>query len=263
MLRLEPSEIERAERLKEADRTREEWLKESRAAKLARIEEEVAAFQSRRLDFIEAYMAGIGMAPHELTARWDQVPEAVKRILPKEWPGFGLSGGFGAGKTFAIAAALRKHAEEAIDHRMGEMVESAREKRRGKGWITICLAPPFDLVLSVQLARGECRRRAQLFRNQHQEVEDWILGLEDSERLLILDDIGADRVTAQDSTGETLARVIDERLRSQAPTVWTSNLDAAGLVERYGPRTFSRLQALAPLIQLPKLPDLRLSRKPA
>jgi len=222
--------------------------------------EAIPQFMACRAAFIDSHMQLVGIAPHEITARWEMVPDAIKKAIPEKW-GFGLSGGFGVGKTFALVAKLRNKVGSGIDAHMAKMVEKGEVydlmgaiRQKGLG------LRPYALWCNWP---GEvAARRAQLFRNQHSEVEDWIQALQDPERLVFLDDLGASKATAQDWEGETLARVIDERLRHEAITVWTSNHDKSGLIERYGPRTFSRLQALAPVIRLPKLDDLRVCPKP-
>ena len=231
-----------------------------------------AAFQACRPDFIRAFLIEIGIAPQELTADINQVAPAIRKAIGKKyWGQFGLCGGYGIGKTFAIVALLREYAAESVDRLMVKM----------------CVIPeatdnpydpqPYQAIRTIRFAveakklnvstwplwcnwPGEvAANRAKLYQREQQgEVEHWILGLEDPSRLVILDDIGADRLTAQDWTGEVLARIIDARLRNQGPIIWTSNLNGEGLVKRYGARTFSRLQALAPMIELPPMPDLRL-----
>ena len=219
----------------------------------------IESFNACRDDFIAAHMAAIGLAPHERTAQWDQVPEAIKKALPKGWR-FGLEGGYGIGKTFAVAAILARDGTRSVDHHMKVLVElgdlhnleSATQCRKlnFRPWALWCAWP-----------QESAAHRAQLFRGQQGEVEDWILSLQDPGRLIILDDLGKGGPTPQDWLGEVLGRIVDERHRQQAPTIWTSNLDQAGLAERYGAYTFSRLQALAPPVVLPRLPDLRLQPK--
>lgn len=273
------NEIEQSERIKEmvaeldeeqakgkAEDTRRvetlaKFQEQERVFRMAKVEELRPQFLALREDFIEAHLREIGLAPLELTARGEKIPEAIRKALPKQWEGFGLVGGFGAGKTFAIASLLKRGAERCIDDHMRKMLDKA------EAWVirgcietrTLNLQPwphwinwPGDIV----------RTRARLFENGN-EVEEWLLGLQDPTRLLILDDIGADRIAGQDWTGEALARVIDDRLRNEGMTIWTSNLDTKGLVERYGPRTYSRLHALAPEIILPRLPDQRLQPRQA
>jgi hypothetical protein len=235
-----------------------EYRRKRDAERLARVEELRPHLEALREDFTQAYLVEVGIAPQELTAQWDRIPEPIKKAMPLSWVGFGLVGGFGAGKTFAIAAALRRHAEKHIDTHLEKLIQAGDPYvlEQALAHKVLNLQPwPRWINWPGEIVKA----RGMLFTSS-QEVEEWILSLTSPERLLILDDIGADRVAGQDWTGETLARIIDERLRYQAMTIWTSNLDAKGLVERYGPRTYSRLQALAPMIQLPKMPDQRLQR---
>jgi hypothetical protein len=220
-------------------------------------EEIFRRFMDCREDFINAQLGRSGFAKHELTAQWEIVPEPIKKALPNTRQGFGLSGGFGVGKTFALVALLRRITGVEVDRHMAALLQE--ENWFDLDGITKARRLPLAVANLWCNWPGEVsERRAQLFQKQHGDVEDWIQGLQEPSRLVILDDLGADRVAGQDWAGEVLARVIDERLRRQGLTIWTSNLDAKGLIERYGPRTFSRLQSLAPMILLPKLPDLRL-----
>lgn len=232
-------------------------VEERREEDLKELAEMIPKLEAMMPEFVRAYLQSIGVASHEADSDWSMVPEAIKRLIPQESDSFGLSGGFGAGKTFALVAILGNDARAIIKGH----INTAIEKVNVRGLRTVMSNRGFNLPLGqmwVNWPNESAAKRAWLFKNFQSDVEDWIQSLMDPRRLLVLDDIGADRATAQDWTGEVLARVIDERLRAKGELIWTSNLDAKGLVERYGPRTFSRLQALAPVITLPKLPDLRL-----
>ena len=226
------------------------------AAREAEREKAIQDFIACRAAFIQSHMARMGIANHELTARWDQVPHIIQKAMAgKHWGEFGLSGWYGAGKTFALVAALHKHSSRVIDERMTKMVETASINNMVEAISNRSLGlHPWPRWCNWH---GEApARRSQLSR-YGPDVEDWIQGLMDPGRLVILDDLGADKAVGQDWTGETLARIVDERLRQNGPTAWTSNLNDVEMAQRYGPRTFSRLEALAPAIQLPKMPDLR------
>lgn len=224
-------------------------------------EEAIADFKAAQPAFVEAYLADMGIAPHERTARWDMIPEAIRAALPTHYgTGFGLSGGFGVGKTFAMSAIFRRKAETsvkaAMDKALGDSDTWTIERMAKDKRLFLCPAATW-----INWPESIARNRAKLY-ERNNDVEAWIQEtLLDPRSLVFLDDIGAEPVTSQDWSGQLLARVIDERHRRRGVTCWTSNLDARGLVERYGPRTFSRLQALAPAIQLPKLPDQRLNSK--
>ncbi len=229
------------------------------AERLAKSEELHAKFRGLRQTFINDHLNQIGLAPLEQSAREELIPGSIKKFLPQtEWVSFGLVGGFGAGKTCAIAALLVGKVERGVDAQMQKMIEESADMQIqeavNKQSLGLSAWP-----LWVNWPGDVVKARGRLFADG-QEVEEWILGLLDPERLLILDDIGAEKLAGNDWAGEVLARVIDERLRFQGLTVWTSNLDAKGLVERYGPRTYSRLQALAPMVLLPAMPDQRIRK---
>jgi DNA replication protein DnaC len=65
---------------------------------------------------------------------------------------------------------------------------------------------------------------------------------------LVIDDYGSQRDT--DWSDERLYTLVNRRWLEQLPTVVTTNLDAAGMEERMGPRLFSRLRDNAVAIEL-------------
>ena len=223
----------------------------------------IADLQAAQPRFLEAYLQSAGLADLERSARWERIPSQIQGLLPEPTANFGLVGGFGIGKTCAMAALQRQAADALIVRAIAKLLEN----------------PEQDFLLREALKRGRipwpprhswinwptaiAAQRAKLFvRDQKQDVETWIQDkLLSPHVIVILDDLGAEHVTSQDWAGEVLARVIEERSRWQRPTVWTSNLDKAAVVGRYGARVFSRLQALSPPIELPKLPDLRRGAK--
>lgn len=216
----------------------------------------VTIFKSHRQEYLEAYLRRAGLADLELRAQWDLIPSGIQRVLPESSEGFGLIGGYRVGKTSALAALLRREAEHSVDRIMAEMVGRPEEDflmveaiRKGK-----LLRKPNISWINWPTKIPE--NRAKLFiRETEGEVEAWIQeSLLNGQVTLVLDDIGADRQTAQDWSGEVLGRVIDERLRRGWRTYWTSNCNRKELVGRYGARTVSRLLELAQAVELPSLP---------
>jgi hypothetical protein len=211
-------------------------------------QEQRQAFLAKRDWFIASWLEEIGMAPFEKTATFEQIPEAIRNLLPPAAPNvnFGLVGSYGCGKTFAVAALLRRRAENRIDHWMASQVE------KGEFW-----GEPHSVWRWCNWPQDAAKARGMVAK-QGDEVENWIESLQSPNRAIVLDDLGAERATSGDWIGETLGRIVDERLRNQTLTLWTSNLTPQELAARYGARLYSRLHALAPPILLPKLPDLRL-----
>lgn len=216
----------------------------------------VTMFKSRRQEYLEAYLRRAGLADRELRAEWDLIRPEILRVLPESSDGFGLIGGCQIGKTSALAALLRRDAEHSVDRIMAEMVGRPEEDFLMVESIRKGRLPRKPNLSWISWSTRIPEYRAKLFiRETEGEVEAWIQGsLLNGQVTLVLDDIGADRQTEKDWSGEVLGRVIDERLRWGRRTYWTSNCDRKELVGRYGARTVSRLLELAPAIVLPKLP---------
>lgn len=236
----------------------------ARAEGKARIEQLLPQFEALRDSSIETILTENGIASTERKAQWDLVPEGLRKAWPTAGStktGFGLLGTTGIGKTFALAAWLRNRTSRMVDRAI-EDTRTKAEEDSSPYEIQRCISSgriylrPYFLWVSWP---GEIARQRGRIGKDFQGVEDWITeDLLNHSLILILDDVGADRQTAGDWAGEVLGRVVDERFRQESLTIWTSNFTPQDLAERYGARLYSRLQALAPPIQTPKLPDLRL-----
>nr|WP_068792316.1 ATP-binding protein [Brevibacillus laterosporus] len=77
------------------------------------------------------------------------------------------------------------------------------------------------------------------FNKKNAETEQQIMTALLQCDLLILDDIGAEKVT--DWVNDVLFRVIDGRYRKQLPTLYTSNLKPSELDEKLGSRIYDRI----------------------
>jgi DNA replication protein DnaC len=216
--------------------------------------------KNSHLEMVNAYIAQAGMAPLEQDATMEKVPEYLLVLLP-EGGSYGAVGPNGAGKSCYVAARLRERAcriiQKGIDRQLGNpMMQEIEQAIRLKRFIELPITKWvywYNEVLQ--------RKPHQSDRNAKDAIEGWIHHLSDCSLLLILDDIGADHPTGNDWAGETLTRVIENRLQGKGPTQWTSHLDEAALVDRYGPRLYSRLLGLAPPVFLPRdLPALRAQR---
>lgn len=213
-------------------------------------------FDSLRERFIQEHLSHIGFSSLEGAAEWERVPDAIKKAIPEALDrSFGLVGGFGIGKTMGLASAIKRRVCVGLEERIKKIREEQKVSYLEE-YIRHGALPIPTSYFWINWPGDSVTMRNRLFENTP-EVEDWVQKAMDPGLRVILDDIGAEPVAGQDWTGQTLARIIDERQRQQGRTIWTSNLDNKGLIERYGPRTFSRLQGLAPAIILPKMPDLR------
>lgn len=77
------------------------------------------------------------------------------------------------------------------------------------------------------------------FNRNNQETESDILRALQQCDLLILDDIGAEKVT--DWVQEVMFRIVDKRYRKQKPILYTSNLKPSMLLEKLGGRIYDRI----------------------
>lgn len=69
-----------------------------------------------------------------------------------------------------------------------------------------------------------------------------------SDRLLFLDDIGAEKMT--EWVQETIYLLVNRRYNKMLPTIFTSNLPIADLADRVGDRTASRIVEMCEIIKL-------------
>lgn len=76
----------------------------------------------------------------------------------------------------------------------------------------------------------------------------WDERLTDFRGVLILDDIGAERVT--DFVAETFYLIINQRYNEMLPTIFTSNLPISELADRIGDRAASRIVEMCDIIHL-------------
>ncbi len=232
----------------------------------------LAAFREREHAKLPATVLGvltaIGMQPSEAAAEPGLVPAPIKRAVARQgldgfltgaplgsgWRGFGLLGGAGAGKTMCLASM--------VGLRIGGMVRTAIEAvEDDRDWTD----PPPGILSRVAWvnwpqASGAMKSLAVEPGGMHDieyRARRWM-----AVELLVVDDIGRERIKGgyeDDFAHGYLDRVIDERSRARRAILWTSNLTHAALVKRYGEAFTSRLLGLAPLVELPALPDKRLT----
>ena len=124
----------------------------------------VQEFLGRRQAFVDAYLRQAGLADRELTASWDLVPEAIRVVIPEDPHGYGLSGGFGVGKTFAVAAQCRKEAERVVSSTMEQMIDRVASE-------------DFLLRDAIRLGRLSMRRVTLKWVNWPSDIANYRAGL--------------------------------------------------------------------------------------
>lgn len=166
-------------------------------------------------------LRGAGFGELHLRCTWDRAPDLTAAVaVMRAWkaqplPFLALAGPPGTGKTTAATAAA------------GELVEGIDDdvaERHG---------------LSVRLVRAADLSRLA----GYEHAAEWAK-LTNS-RLLVVDDLGADFVDGRGWSASALDKLIDVRYAAAALTIFTTNLDAASLADRVGPRVFDRMVELA------------------
>lgn len=127
---------------------------------------------------------------------------------PEKGKGLVIEGPTGSGKT---------HLAAAITHEL-----------LGRGVEVIFQSVP-DLLLRI---RGTFSRNSEV-------TEEQIIRRLTEIELLVLDDLGAEKMT--DWTETTMYNLIDQRYRHERPIIITTNLNLNEIGDRIGPRTMDRL----------------------
>lgn len=144
-----------------------------------------------------------------------------------------LTGLRGTGKTHTAAAMVKEiMLDKTPDH-----------GRAGIRWISAV-----DLLLEI---RGS-------FRDGSERSEDGIIEDYGESRLLVLDDLGAEKTT--EWSLQTLYTIIDRRYREERQTIITSNLSLDELADKLDDRIASRLSELCRVVVLTG-PDRRTQKK--
>jgi len=210
----------------------------------------------RRL--VEAILDNSGIEVKERKATMEGIPEMIRALAPTEG-NFGICGGEGVGKTGYLSVVARRHVTDRISRFIDRQIET-KNYSAIDSYLNGCRSVANrKWLLWVNCHVDLVRKRSELFRRETKSaVEDWVTELTDPTTFLVLDNLGGDFRTANDWIGETLARVIEERHRSQAQLIWSSSLTEEKLVDRLSPAIYGKLYSLAKPIFLPRtMPDLR------
>jgi DNA replication protein DnaC len=153
-------------------------------------------------------------------AKWGDVPTDIQKFVEnirKSRKGLYIHGAVGTGKTH-IAYAIRNWILE----------------KRGR----VLFQNTTELIFDIK-------------RDFDRHVMDkmrWDERLTEYEGVLILDDIGAERVT--DYVAEVFYLVVNSRYNQMLPIIFTSNLSLEELEERVGDRTASRIVEMCDVVHL-------------
>ena len=163
-------------------------------------------------------LAAAGLAPRELDAL--DVPPI--HTLP-DLPGFGLVGGTGKGKTWALVQRLAALVDEAVrrqpDPDQAKLI-----------WIEGEIARDRRILWVNWHDQAEAIHRGRMERIM---IDRWIEAAQDVS-LLVMDDLGREQVErGNDPARAALAEVLDERFRFKRPVLWTSNLSAEEVASFY------------------------------
>lgn len=152
--------------------------------------------------------------------QWEHVPlDIQKRVqeIRKTRNGLYLWGDVGSGKTHIAYAIYKKLQEERVMCRFHNTTELIFELRRD-----------FD---------RDAYSKSRLDER-----------LPEYDGVLILDDIGAERLT--DFVAETFYLIVNTRYNNKMPTIFTSNLKIGELADRVGDRTASRIVEMCDIVQI-------------
>jgi DNA replication protein DnaC len=163
-------------------------------------------------------------------AKIEDVPEQIKTAFNKlvaGGKGFYMSGGVGTGKTH-ICYALKKFYDRA-----GCYTENGFCP--GKSLIV------WNVVDLIHEIKSDFDRESIDKKRYDSELSR-------TEKILILDDIGAERVT--DFVEEKLYYLINNRYINMLPTIFTSNFSITELAGRIGERSASRIVEMCEIFEL-------------
>lgn len=155
------------------------------------------------------------------TATWEHVHENIKTLIGKirdTRKGIYIFGSVGCGKTHT-AYGILKHLKEEMK-------------------ISAALYNTTELMFDIK----------RDFDRTNYDKMRWDERLTEYKGVLILDDIGAERVT--DFVAETFYLIVNTRYNEMLPTIFTSNLAIGELAERIGDRTASRIVEMCDIVHL-------------
>lgn len=221
----------------------------------AGLAEEVRRLAAKMDVNVARWLTRAGMSEREQRAELGRIPERLQREVPAGTVasmtsgmvpahGFGMAGAAGVGKTFALAALVRRMAEVRI---AGELPSLGRMAFRP--WMSWVRWPEHTNRLRVLASRDDGVAEGDEIMERLAKVE-----------VLVLDDLGAERWKADDWMASLLDLLVDMRFNAELPTWYTTHLNKDEIIDRYGARLFSRLAGDNPLLYVSGVRDLRIVR---
>lgn len=153
-------------------------------------------------------------------ATWEHVPQNIQKIIEdirSLRKGIYIHGAVGTGKTHIVYGVQQKLYDMGISSRVHNTTELI-----------------FDLKQDIN--------------RDPIEKKNWESRLIEYKGVLILDDIGSERIT--DYVAEVFYLIINHRYNEMKPTIFTSNLKVGELAQRIGDRTASRIVEMCEVVQL-------------
>lgn len=151
---------------------------------------------------------------------FSKVPDEIKKLFLNilvSKRGIYIHGSVGTGKTwiaYALMSEYQKYIGGVIFKRTVDLLASIRED----------MSKPFS------------------------EKENLVDRILNTKQLLILDDIGAEKIT--DFSAEQFYRIINNRYESSLPIIFTSNLSVSQLSEKVGDRIVSRIIEMCDIVEI-------------
>lgn len=163
-------------------------------------------------------------------------------IQGKNPTGLLLVGGVGSGKTFMVSS-VANSIIDTIEVTESES-ENAEERPIPKGYSFWCARPDIPVnFISVTDLMNQFR---SYFNKPEDDISHRIIGVLQSVKLLILDDMGAEKTS--DWVNEKLFEIIDYRYNEELPMLVTTNLVPEELKKQIGARNFDRLREMCALV---------------
>lgn len=155
-----------------------------------------------------------------------------KIVEDKKWKkGIYLHGETGSGKTYAMYA-----------------IKKFLEKSEIGSFLPTMIVRSSDIVKAIKNSFIFCDSDDIRFEKIQEDVQ-FLEDLEDKRVMLVVDDIGSEKVT--EATATRFFQIVDARYLSNRPMCFTSNLDLNELDDRgYGERMVSRISECCDIMKI-------------